>query len=910
MTERKRVYLLFLIMATASLIVATITISVLYRVAYQEEKARLAETAQSQARLIEAIARFDATHSRDYPEGSLAATLSQIIDAHEHYKGFGETGEFTLARREGDRIVFLLSHRHAHLQHPKPIPFDSQLAEPMRRALSGQSGTVAGLDYRGQVVLAAYEPVRELNLGIVAKIDLAEIRAPFVRAGLTAGGFAIVVVLAGAVLFFRISSPMIKRLEKHSQHLEEIVKALGESEKKYHQLVEGLQEGIWVIDKDAYTTFVNPRMAEMLGYTVDEMQGKHLFSFMDERGVEICKRNLERRQQGIKEQHDFELLRKDGTRVYTSMGTSPIIDGEGSYVGALAGVADITERRQAEEALRKAHDELERRVEERTAELVTANEELKREMEERERAEEALGQSEHRYRTLFEESRDPVYITTHEGKFININQAGVDLFGYTREKLMGMNIRELYAHHEDRRKFQKVIERQGSVRDYEVKFRKNDGTELNCLLTSTVRRGDDGTVLGYQGIMRDITDRKRAEEEQTRLQRRQEALLRIARSTDANYETLCDHILAEIMDMTQSRYAFFGFLNKDESVMSLYAWSTEALEDCQIQRKPMNFPISEAGLWGDAVRERTTIIINDCQADHASKKGLPQGHVPLTRILVVPIFSYDRIVALAAVANKPSDYKEEDAEQIEGFATNVQVILERRKMEESLEQSEKELRLLSSQLLTAQEKERKRIAGEIHDGIGQSLTAIKFGVENALKQMDEGTAGTRAEPLEAVIPLTQEAIKEVRRIQTDLRPSLLDDLGILATISWFCREFQTIYSSIRIEKQITIQEDEVPELLKTVIYRVLQEAMNNVAKHSKTNLVGLYLRKTDGQIELVIEDNGRGFDVENTLSLENTKRGLGLSSMKERTELSRGAFSIESTKGNGTTVKAMWPSKE
>ena len=233
-------------------------------------------------------------------------------------------------------------------------------------------------------------------------------------------------------------------------------------------------------------------------------------------------------------------------------------------------------------------------------------------------------------------------------------------------------------------------------------------------------------------------------------------------------------------------------------------------------------------------------------------------------------------------------------------------IRERTRAEEALKQSEKELRLLSFQLLTAQEKERKRIAGELHDGIGQSLSTIKFAVENSMRRMDKGAAEASADSLEAVVPLAQEAMEEVRRIAMDLRPSTLDDMGILATISWFCREFQAIYSEISIEKQIHIEEDEVPDLLKTVIYRVLQEAMNNVTKHSKANLVHLSLRKKDATMELVIEDNGLGFDLENALSVDSDRRGLGLASMKERTELSGGSFAIDSAKGRGTTVRASW----
>jgi PAS domain S-box-containing protein len=124
------------------------------------------------------------------------------------------------------------------------------------------------------------------------------------------------------------------------------------SEEKYKLLIDTIQEGIWVIDKDSITTFVNPRMAEILGYTSEEMLGKHLFSFMDEQGKAVAERNVERRKHGIKEQHDFEFIKKDGTRIYTQLETGPILDAEGQYAGAIASVADISERREAELRLR------------------------------------------------------------------------------------------------------------------------------------------------------------------------------------------------------------------------------------------------------------------------------------------------------------------------------------------------------------------------------------------------------------------------------------------------------------------------------------------------------------------------------------------------------------------------------
>ena len=232
-----------------------------------------------------------------------------------------------------------------------------------------------------------------------------------------------------------------------------------------------------------------------------------------------------------------------------------------------------------------------------------------------------------------------------------------------------------------------------------------------------------------------------------------------------------------------------------------------------------------------------------------------------------------------------------------------QEIVERQKIEEALQESKEQLRILASKILTAQENERKRVALEVHDILGSSLSAIKFKVEEALINIPQNIAY----PLEVLIPLIKETIEEARRIQADLRPPLLDDLGIIATISWFCRRFESIYSAIRVEQMITIREEEVPDHLKIALFRIIQEAMNNIGKHAGADYMRLGLRKVDASIELSISDNGIGFDQETLSSEESLKKGLGLSSMRERTEFSEGTFSIESTKGSGTVIKALWP---
>jgi len=221
MGPRKRIILLITIMAVIVLVIESITILLLYHTAFNEQKETLRHIATSQARLIEAVSRFDRVHSPNYPGGAHQATLSQIIDAHFHYKGFGDTGELTLAERQKNDIIFLLSHRHYDMYQLKSVPFNSKLAEPSRLALSGKSGTVVGLDYRGVLVMAAYEPVQELNWAIVAKIDMSEVRAPFIKAAAISGLLGIFAIIVGTIIFIKLTNPLINNLNKTVAKLED-----------------------------------------------------------------------------------------------------------------------------------------------------------------------------------------------------------------------------------------------------------------------------------------------------------------------------------------------------------------------------------------------------------------------------------------------------------------------------------------------------------------------------------------------------------------------------------------------------------------------------------------------------------------------------------------------------------------
>lgn len=234
-------------------------------------------------------------------------------------------------------------------------------------------------------------------------------------------------------------------------------------------------------------------------------------------------------------------------------------------------------------------------------------------------------------------------------------------------------------------------------------------------------------------------------------------------------------------------------------------------------------------------------------------------------------------------------------------------IVERRRIEEELRHSENEMRLLSAQVLTAQEMERKRIASELHDGIGQSLSAIKFYMENARGRWTSESRDQDVALITSIIPKIQTAIDEVRRISMDLRPSTLDDLGIIPTIAWFCREFRSIYGHIRLDAHIDIAENDVSVPLKTVIFRIMQEALNNIVKHAQAEYARIHLRKADSVIELLVHDDGIGFDLKSLVQSKESDKGFGITGMRERAEFSGGTFFIMSKNNTGTLIRASWP---
>jgi len=251
-------------------------------------------------------------------------------------------------------------------------------------------------------------------------------------------------------------------------------------------------------------------------------------------------------------------------------------------------------------------------------------------------------------------------------------------------------------------------------------------------------------------------------------------------------------------------------------------------------------------------------------------------------------------------------HRGEDGE-VKHFSTILRDTTEQVRTAQALRDSRDELQRLSGLLVTIQEDERRRIALDLHDGLGQSLSLIKLSLEKAVSQLATGAAGEAGESLQQLIPRVKETLVEVRRVSTELRPSILDDLGILPTLSWFFREFETACGHIAVEKSFNVAEHEVPVPLQITLYRILQEATNNIVKHAGADRVRVSLDRIDEMLHLVVEDNGRGFDPDSIRYVQGDGRGLGLFSMKERASLSGGRYRIASAPGQGTRIEVSWP---
>ncbi len=340
LTQQQRILLSYIVtLVGVSLTIVIVSTVILYRAAIDQQRERLYDMVRSQARLMEAVARHEAEYSTaEKPEGARTNTLKQIIDSHSRSTGLGETGEFTLAERRSDQIVFLFGRRYEGDNSQAPIAWDAQEAEPMRRALQGLSGTCIAADYRGETVLAAFEPVEGLNVGLVSKLDLSEIREPFIIAGALSSIVAIIGVILGTSIVSRFTGRLIMQVF--------------ESRERLQALHEAASDAIVSADDKENIVSWNKAATRTFGYTWEEAIGQPITMVMPEWSrvayTTVCKTTASTTEGG-ECTVELQAIRKDGTELPVEIAASNWETQKDSFFTAF--IRDISRRKATQEQL-------------------------------------------------------------------------------------------------------------------------------------------------------------------------------------------------------------------------------------------------------------------------------------------------------------------------------------------------------------------------------------------------------------------------------------------------------------------------------------------------------------------------------------------------------------------------------
>ncbi len=311
--------------------------------------------------------------------------------------------------------------------------------------------------------------------------------------------------------------------------------------------------------------------------------------------------------------------------------------------------------------------------------------------EESNRRDAANTSREERYRVLVELAVDGILLGAHDGTITEVNACMCAMVGLPQERIVGRHISLLPFKHESLVQFPLRFDllQKGEIVATERTFVRPDASEV--VVEMRTKMMPDGS---YQSIYRDITERKRAEEAMRLNSERADALLRLNQMTGATLQEITEFALEKAVQLTRSRIGYLAFLNDDESVLTMHAWSKSAMAMCAIANKPLQYPVASTGLWGEAVRQRRPVITNDYSVSPWAR-GCPEGHVAITRHMNIPVFAGSAIVLVAGVGNKAGEYDEDDVRQLTLLMEGMWRLIERKKAETALRESEERFRAMA-----------------------------------------------------------------------------------------------------------------------------------------------------------------------------------------------------------------------
>lgn len=512
----------------------------------------------------------------------------------------------------------------------------------------------------------------------------------------------------------------------------------------------------------------------------------------------------------------------------------------------------------------------------------------------------ALRESEERFRQLAEHIRQVFWMSTPEFNTLYVSPAYESIWGRTRESLYREPRSFADAiHPDDRKRVASVIE-QERERSYELEYRiVKPGGSVRWIWHRAFPISDQsGRVYRIAGIAEDITDRKREAD----AEREQRTLAEALRDTAAalNSTLVFEEVLRRILENVGR------VVPHDTSTISL-------LEDgelrvahfrCLVDRglaewlERFRIPKDQHPVFGMVEKSGKIVVVSDTHTLDISR--VPQLSW-IRSYISAPIRIKGEIIGVLNLMSDVSGFfTESHAVGLQAFADQAAIALENASLVEEVHKGRDRLQRLSDQLLVAQEAERRVIARELHDEIGQVLTAV--GANLKVIELSPERA-TRTERLQESLNLIDEALKQVRDLALDLRPSMLDDFGLVSTLEWYIdRQAQRAGLTARFASNLS--EARLLATLETTCFRVTQIALTNVVRHAGARQVWVELRRRETELELIVRDDGIGFDVQAALKRTSAGATLGLLSMQERVRLAGGELEIKSAPGEGTEIRA------
>ncbi|MGA3118383.1 MAG: PAS domain S-box protein [Syntrophobacteraceae bacterium] len=677
-------------------------------------------------------------------------------------------------------------------------------------------------------------------------------------------------------------------------------KALRKSEGKYRRIVETANEGICVADVDYLFTYVNQKMADMLGYLPEEIIGKPLVHFLFPEDLANHQEKRSHRIEGLNETYERRFRRSDGREYWTKVSATVIRTEDGRFMGSFAMLTDITERKLAEDDLRVSlrflgilhqHTEIAPLLREYVSEIknYTGCDAVGiRVLDENLNIPYVVYQG---FSRKFYETESPLSLKTDECMCISVIRGDVDpsLPFFTEGGAFCVNATSRFL---------------ATVSEEEKGRTRNRCNQEGYETVGLFPFRSGGKIFGLVHV----ADHRENMLPPNVLEVLEKAALQLgtafqrAQAEEALRES--QQMLQSVMDTIPARVFW-----KDLDLNYLGCNRPFAL-DAGLQSPEELIGRNDFEMcWGeqaDLYRSDDRLVMETgiAKLGYEEPQTMPDGGRIWLRTSKVPLFDVKGQIKGVLGTYEDITVHKRAEEALQKAHDELELRVKERTA--ALEKANEELQQIPSKLIAVQEEERKRLASELHDSIGQTLAAVKFWVEMALKFKDAGDGNAALNHLEQFVPILQRSIEETRSIYMGLRPTMLDSKGLLATLEWLRQECMKLYPERHIELEAGIAEEAIPKNLKVNIFRIAQEALNNIAKHSKAEWVDISLSKDGNGIELVVSDDGVGMDLD-IIMQTSTATSLGLTSMRERAELTGGSFSIESTPGEGTTIRASWP---